>query len=78
MKKKKINNIFKQVTSLDPDEMSEVRDKLIPVFLELEKKDPYRDKKVIRFLKDRYVLALKEYKQGKLIDAEKYLRKKLG
>ena len=78
MEKKKINKIYKEIKSLKPDTLSEVRDKLIPLFLDLEKKEPFKDKKVITMLKKRYELAVKEYKQGKLVDAESYLRKSIG
>ena len=78
MGKKKLNKIYNEIKSLDPDSLSEVRDKLIPLFLDLEKSEPFRDRKVIRLLRKRYTLAINEYKQGKLIDAENYLRKKIG
>lgn len=78
MEKKKINKIYKEIKSLNLGALSEVRNKLIPLFLGLEKKDPYKDRKVIKMLKKRYELASNEYKQGKLIDAEKYLRKSVG
>ena len=70
MEKKKINKIYKEIKSLNPDALSKVRDKLIPIFLDLEKYEPFKDKQVIKMLKKRYELALKEYKQGKLVDAE--------
>ena len=78
MEKKKINKIYKEIKSLNPRALSEIRDKLIPVFLELEKDEPFKDKKVITMLKRRYELALKEYKYGKLMDAEKHLKRSLG
>lgn len=78
MEEKKIKKIFKEIKSLDPNALSKVRDKLIPLFLNLEKLEPFRDKKVIKMLKKRYELAIKEQKQGKLIDAESYLRKSIG
>ena len=78
MEKKKINKIYKEIKSLSPDALSQVRDKLIPMFLDLEKNEPFKDKKVIRMLKKRYELALKEYKQNRLIDAETYIRKSIA
>lgn len=78
MQKKRVNKIYKEVKSLNPLDLSIVRDKLIPVFLDLEKHEPFKDRKVIQMLKKRYELAIKERKQNKLIDAEIYLRKKLG
>ena len=78
MEKDNIKKLYKKVKSLAPGDLYDVRDKLIPLFLDLEKKEPYKDKKVIKLLKKRYELALRESKQKKLIDAEKYLRKTLG
>ena len=78
MEKDNIKKLYNKVKSLAPDDLYDVRDKLIPLFLDLEKKEPYKDKKVVKLLKQRYQLALKESKQKKLIDAEKYLRKSLG
>ena len=78
MQRKKINKIFKEIKSLDPATLTTVRDKLIPVFLNLEKLEPYKNKEVIKMLRRRYRLALNEYKSGKLIDAESYIRKKIG
>ena len=78
MQKKKINEIFKEIKSLDPATLTTVRDKLIPIFLNLEKLEPYKDKEVIKLLRRRYRLALDEYKSEKLIDAESYIRKKIG
>ena len=78
MEKDNIKKLYNKVKSLAPGDLYDVRDKLIPLFLDLEKKEPYKDKKVIKLLKQRYQLALKESKQKKLIDAEKYLRKSLG
>ena len=78
MKNDSIKKVLKQIESLPPSELAEVRDKLIPLFLTLEKKEPYKDKKVIRLVKKRYLIALKEHKQGKLIDAELHLRKSIG
>ena len=78
MEKKKIDKILKEVRSLDPDALSTVRDKLIPLFLGLEKYEPFKDKKVIKLLKKRYDLVLKEHKQEKLVNAESYLRRSIG
>jgi hypothetical protein len=78
MEKKKINKIYKEIKSLNPDALSKVRDKLIPIFLDLEKYEPFKDKQVIKILKKRYELALKEYKQGKLVEAEAYIRKSIA
>ena len=78
MEKDNIKKLYKKVKSLPPSDLYDVRDKLIPLFLDLEKKEPYKDKKVIKLLKKRYQLALKEFKQNKLVNAEKYLRKSLG
>ena len=78
MEKDNIKKLYKEVKSLAPSDLYDVRDKLIPLFLDLEKKEPYKDKKVIKLLKQRYLLALKESKQKKLLDAEKYMRKSLG
>ena len=78
MEKDNIKKLYNKVKSLAPDDLYDVRDKLIPLFLDLEKKEPYKDKKVVKLLKQRYQLALKESKQKKLVDAEKYLRKSLG
>ena len=78
MEKDNVKKLYNKVKSLAPDDLYDVRDKLIPLFLDLEKKEPYKDKKVVKLLKQRYQLALKESKQKKLIDAEKYLRKSLG
>ena len=78
MEKDNIKKLYNKVKSLAPGDLYDVRDKLIPLFLDLEKKEPYKDKKVIKLLKQRYQLALKESKQTKLVDAEKYLRKSLG
>ena len=78
MQKKKVNKIYKEVKSLNPVDLSMVRDKLIPVFLDLERHEPFKNKKVIQMLKKRYELAIREHKQRKLVDAESYLRKKLG
>ncbi len=78
MDKKKIDKLYKEIKSLAPESLSEVRDKLIPLFLDLEKVDPFKDKKVINLLKKRYAIGIKEYKEKKLIDAEAYLRKSLG
>ena len=70
--------MYKDIKSLNPDALSRVRDKLIPIFLDLEKHEPFKDKRVIKMLKKRYELALKEYKQNKLIDAETYIRKSIA
>ena len=78
MEKDNVKKLYNKVKSLAPDDLYDVRDKLIPLFLDLEKKEPYKDKKVVKLLKQRYQLALKESKQKKLVDAEKYLRKSLG
>ena len=78
MKRKKVIKIFKQIKLLNPSELSKVRDKLMPIFLNLEKDEPYKDKNVIKMLKKRNQLLIKEHKQGKLVNAEKYLRKSLG
>ena len=78
MEKDNIKKLYNKVKSLTPSDLYNVRDKLIPLFLDLEKKEPYKDKKVIKLLKQRYQLVLKESKQKKLVDAEKYLRKSLG
>ncbi len=78
MEKDNIKKLYKKLKSLNPSDLSDVRNKLIPLFLDLEKKEPYKDKKVIQLLKQRYQLALREVKQKKLVDAEKYLRKNLG
>ena len=78
MEKDNVKKLYNKVKSLAPNDLYDVRDKLIPLFLELEKKEPYKDKKVVKLLKQRYQLALKESKQKKLIAAEKYLRKSLG
>ena len=78
MEKKKINKIYREIKSLSQNALLQVRDKLIPIFLSLEKTEPFKDKKVIKLLKDRHQLAMKELKNGKLIDAEQYLRRKLG
>ena len=78
MEKDNIKKLYKKVKSLALSDLYDVRDKLIPLFLDLEKKEPYKDKKVIKLLKQRYQLALKESKQKKLLDAEKYLRTSLG
>ena len=78
MEKDNIKKLYKKLKSLNPSDLSDVRNKLIPLFLDLEKKEPYKDKKVIKLLKQRYQLALREVKQKKLVDAEKYLRKNLG
>ena len=78
MEKDNIKKLYNKVKSLAPDDLYDVRDKLIPLFLDLEKKEPYKDEKVIKLLKKRYQLALKELKQNKLVNAEKYLRKSLG
>ena len=78
MKKDNVKKLYNKVKSLAPGDLYDVRDKLIPLFLDLEKKEPYKDKKVIKQLKKRYQLALKELKQNKLVNAEKYLRKSLG
>ena len=78
MENDNIKKLYKKLKSLNPSDLSDVRNKLIPLFLDLEKKEPYKDKKVIKLLKQRYQLALKETKQKKLVDAEKYLRKNLG
>jgi hypothetical protein len=73
-----IKKLYKELKSLPLSDLYDVRDKLIPLFLDLEKKEPYKDKKVIKLLKQRHQLALKELKQDKLVDAEKYLKKSLG
>ena len=78
MEEKKIKKIYKEIKSLNPSALSKVRDKLIPMFLDLEKLEPFKDKRVIKMLKERYELAVKEHKQGKLINAEAYLRKSIG
>lgn len=78
MEKDNIKKLYKKIKSLNLGDLFEVRNKLIPLFLDLEEKEPYKDKKVIKLLKQRYQLALKESKQRKLIDAEKHLRKTLG
>jgi len=78
MEKDNIKKLYKKLKTLNPSDLCDVRNKLIPLFLDLEKKEPYKDKKVIKLLKQRYQLALKEVKQKKLVDAEKYLRKTLG
>lgn len=78
MEKDNIKKLYKKLRSLNPSDLCDVRNKLIPLFLDLEKKEPYKDKKVIKLLKQRYQVALKESKQKKLVDAEKYLRKNLG
>ena len=78
MEKDNIKKLYNKVKSLAPSDLYDVRDKLIPLFLDLEKKEPYKDKKVIKLLKKRYQLALKELKRNKLVNAEKYLRKSLG
>lgn len=78
MEKDNIKKLYKKVRSLNPSDLCDVRNKLIPLFLDLEKKEPYKDKIVIKLLKQRYRLALRESKQKKLVDAEKYLRKSLG
>ena len=78
MEKDNIKKLYKKLKSLNPSDLSDVRNKLIPLFLDLEKKEPYKDKKVIQLLKQRYQLALREVKQKKLVDADKYLRKNLG
>ena len=78
MEKDNIRKLYKKLKSLNPSDLSDVRNKLIPLFLDLEKKEPYKDKKVIKLLKQRYQLALREVKQKKLVAAEKYLRKTLG
>ena len=78
MEKDNVKKLYKKVKSLDPGDLCDVRDKLIPLFLNLEKKEPYKDKKVVKLLKKRYQIALKEFKQKKLVNAEKYLRKTLG
>ncbi|OGI20306.1 MAG: hypothetical protein A3B68_05660 [Candidatus Melainabacteria bacterium RIFCSPHIGHO2_02_FULL_34_12] len=78
MENKKIKRIYKEIKSLNPIDLSEVRDKLIPVFLDLEKEEPFKDRKVIKMLKRRYELAKKEHKQKKLINAVTYLKKSLG
>ncbi len=78
MEKDNIKKLYKKLKSLNPSDLSDVRNKLIPLFLDLEKKEPYKDKKVIKLLKQRYQLALREVKQKKLVDADKYLRKNLG
>ena len=78
MEKDNIKRLYKKVKSLDPSDLCDVRDKLIPLFLNLEKKEPYKNKKVVKLLKKRYQIALEEFKQNKLVSAEKYLRKTLG
>ncbi|KAF0209258.1 MAG: hypothetical protein FD167_5452 [bacterium] len=78
MEKDNIKKLYKKLKSLNPRDLSDVRNKLIPLFLDLEKKEPYKDKKVIKLLKQRYQVASRESKQKKLVDAEKYLRKSLG
>ena len=78
MEKDNIKKLYKEVKSLAPSDLYDARDKLIPLFLDLEKKEPYKDKKVIKLLKKRHRLALKELKQNKLVNAEKYMRKSLG
>lgn len=78
MEKDKVKKVYKEIKSLNPSELSIVRDKLIPIFLNLEKHEPYKDKNVIKLLKKRLRLGLKEYKQGKLVNAERYLKKSLG
>ncbi|OGI10781.1 MAG: hypothetical protein A3I68_08995 [Candidatus Melainabacteria bacterium RIFCSPLOWO2_02_FULL_35_15] len=78
MEKDNIKKLYKKLKALNPSDLSDVRNKLIPLFLDLEKKEPYKDKKVIKLLKQRYQLVLREVKQKKLVDAEKYLRKSLG
>jgi hypothetical protein len=78
MEEKKIKKIYNEVKSLNPSTLSKVRDKLIPIFLDLEKFEPFKDRKVIKLLKKRYELAIREHKQGKLINAEPYLRKSIG
>lgn len=76
--KNKPEKIYNEIKSLDLPELLKVRDKLIPIFLDIENLEPYKDQKVIKLLKKRKKLADKQYKTGKLIDAEKYLRKQIG
>ena len=73
-----VKKVINDILTLSKDELSTVRDKVLPLFLELETIDPYHDKKVISLLKKKYLLALKEYNQNKLVDAEVYLKKSIG
>ena len=76
--KNKPEKIYSEIKSLELPELLKVRDKLIPMFLDIENLEPYKDQKVIKLLKKRRKLAEEQYKTGKLIDAEKYLRKQIG
>lgn len=76
--KNKPEKIYHEVKSLEVPDLLKIRDKLIPIFLDIENLEPYKDQKVIKLLKKRKKLANKQYKTGRLIDAEKYLRKQIG
>ena len=76
--KNKPEKIYDEVKSLEVVDLLKIRDKLIPIFLDIENLEPYKDQKVIKLLKKRKKMAENQYKTRKLIDAEKYLRKQIG